>query len=174
MTDATHPAPRPRPVALFRSPIRLVLAAGIRAAVGGLAVWTGLGIPGLLGTALIAAGSTVLVYAAILSLFFATVRLEIGPAEIQVAWALGRFRYRLRRGPLTRLAPRRRRLVDAQLSFLGLELGGAKLAGEQLAGVLALGPAPALIAIPTDAGRLALAPRTEDELLDALRAVHVV
>jgi hypothetical protein len=85
-----------------------------------------------------------------------------------VALKFGRTRYRLRTGTVTRLAPRKRRLIDAQLRFFGLMLGPAEVGDERLAGILALGPTEHLVAIPTTAGRLALAIESEAELIDAL------
>jgi hypothetical protein len=155
-------------VRLVRSPLRLAVVVGLRAAVGLVAVTTGLGAPGTLGAALLVAGAAILVYAAGMTLFFATVRVELDRSEIHVVWALSRRRYQLRRGPVTRMAPRKRRLIDAQIRFPGLMLGRATVADERLAGILALGSTEHLIAIPTAEGRLALGIESEDELLAAL------
>ncbi len=129
---------------------------------------TGFEVPDLLGAALVTAGALVLAYAMVLGLFFATVRAELHPDELHVVSALRRRRYRLVRGPITRMAPRKRRLIDAQLSFLGVMLGRAEVSGERLAGILALGPAEYLVTIPTADGRLALALQSEEELVAAL------
>jgi hypothetical protein len=166
-----HDAGRSRSVALRRSPVRLALTVAVRAAVGGASLVTGLQVGGGIGVPLTIVGAVVLAYSALLALVVSSARLELHPGEIHLVTAIGRRRYQLQRGPITRLALRRRRgSLAVQLGFLGLMIGRARLGGEELAGVLSLARTDELVLVPTTAGRLGIAPRDESDLLGALRS----
>ena len=60
--------------------------------------------------------------------------------------------------------------LEAQVGGLGVSLGSGVLEGEALVGVIALDRSASLIMVPVIAGRLAVAPASEDELLAALAA----
>jgi hypothetical protein len=158
-----------RRVALRRSPARLAMAVLVRGAIGAIGLWTGIGFGGSIGTALMATSAVVLAYAVLLALVLGTVRVEIEPDELIVTTMLGGRRYQLAPGELRRLhVPRHRSPLAVQVGFLGAMLGRANLGGEDLAGVVALAPVESLILVPTVEGRVGIAPRFEQELIEAL------
>lgn len=162
----------PIPIELARDPWRLVALVAIRAAVGGLGLWTGSLTPGLLGVLAQGAGAVVFLYAGVLALWLVTLRVSVWPGRIEVGWLLRRHRYELVRGPITRLRPARHgpgRLL-APFNSLGLQLGPSRLAGRERLTVIHLAHGAPLLALPTREGRLAVAPARETEMVAALEA----
>jgi hypothetical protein len=150
----------------------LAALVAMRAAVGGIGLWTGSVTPGLLGVLAQAASAVVLLYAAFLAVWLATLRVSVWPGRVEVGWLLRRHRFELERGPITRLRPARRgpgRLL-APFSALGLQLGPARLVGRERLTVIHLSHDAPLIALPTREGRLAVAPANEAEMVTALEA----
>ena len=169
MTSATR---WPIPIKLARDRWRLLTLVAIRAAVGGLGLWTGTRTPGLIGIVAEVAGAIVLLYAAVLAIWLLTLRVSVSPGKIEVGWLLRRHRYELVRGPITRLHPARRgpgRLL-APFNSLGLQLGPSRLAGRERLTVIHLSHNAPLLALPTREGRLAIAPADEPAMVSALEA----
>ena len=162
----------PIPIRLARDPWRLLTLVAIRAAVGGLALWTGTLTPGLIGILAAIAGAVVLLYAAVLAIWLVTLRVRVSPGSVEVGWLFRRHRYELVRGPITRLHPARRgagRLL-APFNSLGLQLGPSRLAGRERLTVIHLAHEAPLLALPTAEGRLAIAPASESDMVSALEA----
>lgn len=162
----------PIPVELARDRWRLLVLVAVRAAAGGLGLWTGSLTPGLLGVFAQGAGALVLLYAGVLGLWLTTLQVSVWPGRVEVGWLLRRHRYDLVRGPITRLRPARRgpgRLV-APFNSLGLQLGPARLAGRERMTVIHLAHGAPLLALPTREGQLAVAPAHEAEMVAALEA----
>jgi hypothetical protein len=168
MTDVLGPWP----IRLKRSVLRLLVVVGVRALIGVLAILTGQASPGTVGTALRVAGGIVLVYAAVLWLYLATIRLEASAGQLILYSLLGTRRYRLAKGKVTRLRlPRSwRSPLEAGISGVGVRIGEGQLQGEKLLGVVALDRSATLLMVPAVGGRVAVATESEDELLNALAA----
>jgi hypothetical protein len=166
--------PRIARIRLARSPVRLLalpallllLAAGLAATAilgplrMGEAAWyvlvAGAGVLGLIGVAI--------------GVRMASVRLDVEEAAVRVHWLGGERRYPLAPGPVTRV-----RLRGEQASRLrsrsrwpGVRPGRARLRDEEDIEVVRLAPTPTIILVPTERGRLAIAPASEDALIDAL------
>ena len=99
-----------------------------------------------------------------------SVRLDVGESAVQVSWIGGSRLYVLSPGPVTRV-----RLRGANASRLrvrsgafGWSLGRAVLRGEEPIHIVRLAPTATAILVPTDRGRLAIAPARDEDLLDAL------
>lgn len=162
----------PIQIQLARDRWRLAALVAMRAAVGGIGLWTGSATPGLIGDLAQAAGAVVLLYSAFLAVWLTTLRVSVRPGRIEVGWLLRRHRYDLVRGPITRLRPARRgpgRLL-APFNTLGLQLGPARLVGRERLTVIHLAHGAPLLALPTREGRLAIAPANESEMVAALEA----
>ncbi|MDP9249870.1 MAG: hypothetical protein M3O78_00665 [Chloroflexota bacterium] len=162
----------PIPIPLAKDRWRLAALVAMRAAVGGIGLWTGSVTPGLLGVLAQAASAVVLLYAAFLAAWLATLRVSVWPGRVEVGWLVRRHRFELERGPITRLRPARRGLgrLLAPFSALGLQLGPARLVGRERLTVIHLSHDAPLIALPTREGRLAIAPANEAEMVTALEA----
>lgn len=99
-----------------------------------------------------------------------SVRLDVEESAIRVHWIGGERRYPLVAGPVTRVRFRGESAsrLRARTGILGWQLGTATLRGEEEIHVVRLAPTASAILVPTELGRLAIAPATEAELLDAL------
>jgi hypothetical protein len=171
MPSGTPPIARIR---LARSSLRLfavpalllVLAAGLLAAAF-------LEPPGLTGVARYGA-MAVAALLALVALGFAvriaSVRLEVEESAVRLHWLGGERRYPLAPGPVTRVRLRGEQAsrLRARSRWLGWGLGRARLRDEEDIEVVRLAPTPTVILVPTERGRLAIAPASEDELIDAL------
>jgi hypothetical protein len=145
-------------------PLLLLIAAGIAIAAGLLAV------PGAAGLVTAAIGGVLGVIGLSLMVVLLSVRLDVEESAVRVSWIGGRRVYALRPGPVTRV-----RLRGANASRLrirsgafGWGLGRAVLRGDEAIHIARLAPTPTAILVPTDRGRLAIAPASDDDLLDAL------
>ena len=154
-------------VRLFAAPVgfALIAAAGVA---GGLL----LGGPG--GISLIAIGGLAAVAAAYLVALVSSYRLLVEPGTLRLQWLGGERRYRLVRGPVTRVAVTGENAAALHPRFgsLGWAVGPAVLRGDESIELIRLSKRPPLIVAPTDRGRLAIAAAVESELLDAM--VHAV
>jgi hypothetical protein len=162
----------PIPIELAMDRWRLLALVAVRAAAGGLGLWTGSLTPGLLGVLAQGAGAVVLLYALFLAIWLTTLRVSVRPRSIEVGWLLRRHAYELARGPITRLRPARRgpgRLL-APFNSMGLQLGPSRLAGRERLTVIHLAHDAPLLALPTQEGRLAVAPAHETQMVAALEA----
>jgi hypothetical protein len=142
--------------------ILLVVAAGLGVAafvVGGAAV-IGLG-----ATAALVGLVAVWWAARLLS-----VRLDVEESELRVHWLGGERRYALSPGPVTRVRFRGENAsrLRVRRGFLGYGLGPARLRDDEAIHVVRLAPTTTAILVPTEEGRLAIAPDDEAALLEAL------
>ena len=99
-----------------------------------------------------------------------SVRLEVAESAVSLRLARGRRVYALVPGPVTRVQLRGRRAstLRPRSGALGWGIGPARLRGEEEIELVRLAATPTAILIPTDRGRLAIAPANEQELLEAL------
>ncbi|MEO5987243.1 MAG: hypothetical protein ABIW50_02145 [Candidatus Limnocylindria bacterium] len=99
-----------------------------------------------------------------------SVRLDIEESAVRVR-AIGTDRsFALVPGPVTRVTLRGEHAsrMRSGTRLLGYDLGRARLRDEEQIEVVRLAPTSSVILIPTDLGRLAVAPADESALLDAL------
>ena len=149
---------------LLAVPFLIFLFAGAAIA-GGLVV-----VPPPVGFVLIAIGGVLGALGLALMVTLLSVRLDVGESAVQVSWIGGNRSYVLSSGPVTRV-----RLRGANASRLrvrsgafGWALGRALLRGEEPIHIVRLAPTATAILVPTDRGRLAIAPASDEDLLDAL------
>jgi len=152
---------RPR---LLAVPIAL-LAAGAGAVAVGLLV-----AQGPAGLVLAALGGLVILGGLVGALLLLSVRLEVAESAVSLTWFGGRRVYALVPGPVTRVQLRGRRAstLRPRSGALGWGIGPARLRGEEEIELVRLAATPTAILIPTDRGRLAIAPANEQALLEAL------
>jgi len=148
---------------LFAAPILFLLAAS--AAVAG-----GLLIGGLAGISLVALGGVAALAGSYLAALVSSYRLMVEPGALNLRWLGGERRYRLVRGPVTRVVVRGRGAAALHPRFgaLGWAVGPAMLRGNESIELIRLSVRPALILVPTERGRLGIAPAVENELFAAL------
>jgi hypothetical protein len=124
----------------------------------------------VLGAGLAVLGGLLFVGAITAAFVLLSIRLEVDEASIAVIWAGGGRRYSLTPGPVTRV--RLRGSTASRLRIrsgaLGWGMGRARLRGEEEIELVRLAPTPTAILVPTERGRLAIAPARDQELLDAL------
>ena len=149
---------------LLAVPFLIFVFAGAAIA-GGLLV-----VPPPVGFVLIAIGGVLGALGLALMVTLLSVRLDVGESAVQVTWIGGNRSYVLSPGPVTRV-----RLRGANASRLrvrsgafGWALGRALLRGEEPIHIVRLAPTATAILVPTDRGRLAIAPASDEDLLDAL------
>ncbi len=150
-------------VRLFGVPsVLLSFAAG--AAAGGLLLG------GPAGISLAALGGVAALAGIYLLALVSSYRLLVEPGGLRLRWLGGEHRYRLIRGQVTRVAVAGQRAAVLQPRFgaLGWAVGPAMLGGDESIELIRLSHRPALIVVPTDRGRLAIAAAVETELLAAL------
>jgi hypothetical protein len=159
-------------VPLARAPRRLVAAPLGAIAVGAAAAVLGVLLGGLAGIGLAIAGALTILLAAWLGLVLLTIRLDIDVSSVRVSWLGGERRYALVRGPVTRVALDGPQAVSLRARFgaFGWILGRATLRGEERIEIVRLAPTRSLILVPTEGIRLAIAPRSEGDLIAALTA----
>src|SRR5574338_138520 len=99
-----------------------------------------------------------------------SVRLDVEEAAVHLHWLGGERRYVLTPGPVTRVRFRgdNASTLRARSSWLGWQLGAARLRDEEDIQVIRLAPTATAILVPTEDGRLAIAAADEEQLLDAL------
>lgn len=169
MTSATVPI---APIPLARAGRRLAaspaifFAAGVAAVAGGAArgdVW---------GIGLVAAGLVVAVLSVALMIILASVRLDVEVATLRVRWLGGERRYTLARGPVTRVPLRGHDAARLRPAFgaMGWGLGRARLRRDEVIELVRMAPTDTMILVPTDRGRIGIAPASEQQLLGALAA----
>ena len=148
---------------LFAAPVLFVLIAAAAVA-GGLL----LGGPG--GISLLAVGALAALVAAYLVALVSSYRLLVEPGVLRLQWLGGERRYRLVRGPVTRVAVRGENAASLRPRFgaLGWAVGPAVLRSDESIELIRLSKGPPLIVAPTDRGRLAIAAAVESELLGAM------
>ena len=157
-------------VRLARSTWRLLLAPAMLAALGLLAIAFGRVLGGGFGIGVLAAGALAILLAVLGASSLLSVRLEVDLAVLRLHWLGGERRYVLLRGPVTRIMVRgpSASALQPRLGFVGWGLGAARLRGDEEIELIRLARSRSVIAVPTDRGRLAIAPASEEELLAAL------
>jgi hypothetical protein len=160
------------PVPLARSGRRLAVVPASLLAAGAVAVVAGLVRGDGWGLALVAAGALVAALSVALWLILLSVRLEVEVATLHVRRFGGERRYTLVRGPVTRVPLRGPEAARLRPSFgaLGWGLGRARLRGDETIELVRMAPTDTMILVPTDRGRVGIAPASEQQLLNALAA----
>lgn len=99
-----------------------------------------------------------------------SVRLDVEESAVHIHWLGGERRYVLTPGPVTRVRFRGENssAVRARSSWLGGQLGAARLRDEEDIQIIRLAPTATAILVPTEDGRLAIAAADEEQLLQAL------
>jgi hypothetical protein len=160
------------PIPLARSTGRLLTPSLILFLAGGVAVAGGVVLGDARGIGLVAAGLVVAALSIALGTMLLSVRLDVEIATLRLRWLGGERRYTLVRGPVTRIAlrgPEAARL-HPRFGALGWALGRARLRGNEYVDLVRLSPSPSMILVPTDRGRVGVAPASEQQLLAALAA----
>ncbi len=163
-------------VPLARSSRRLLAAPAIAMLLGTAAVVAGLALGGWSGIVLALAGLATGILAAWLGLTLVSIRLDVEVSAIRLHWMGGERRFTLVRGPVTRveLAGPSAVTLRARFGAFGWTIGRARLRGVERIEIVRLASTRTLILVPTEGIRLAIAPRSEGELITALRAAaHV-
>ena len=127
-------------------------------------------IPPPIGFTLVAVGAVLGLVGLALMVVLLSVRLDVEESTVHVTWIGGRRVYALSPGPVTRVrlsGPSASRLRVRSGAF-GWALGRAVLRDEERIQIVRLARTPTAILVPTDRGRLAIAPARDDDLLDAL------
>lgn len=170
---ATRDAPIAR-IRLARSRVRLfrlpnLLLIGAVALVGG-AVVSPLRAGEVAWYALVAVGGLLALAALAIGAWLASIRLDVQESAVRVRWLGGGRRYALVPGPVTRVRLRGEHAsrLRVRRGWLGWGLGAATLRDEERIELVRLAPTATLILVPTEGGRLAIAAKSEDQLLDAL------
>ncbi|MEP6680751.1 MAG: hypothetical protein ABJB65_04665 [Chloroflexota bacterium] len=157
-------------VRLARSTWRLLLVPATFAALGLLAIAASTVLAGGAALGMLAAGALAIIIGLLAGSSLLSVRLEVDLAVLRLHWLGGERRYVLLRGPVTRITVRgpSASALRPRIGILGWGLGAARLRNEEEIELIRLAPSRSVIAVPTDRGRLAIAPASEEELLAAL------
>jgi hypothetical protein len=169
MTGSTVPIAA---IPLARSTGRLLIPSLVLFLAGGVAVAGGVLLGDARGIGLVAAGLVVAALSIALGTMLLSVRLDVEVATLRLRWLGGERRYTLVRGPVTRVALRGSEAARLRPRFgaLGWALGRARLRGNEYVELVRLSPSPSMILVPTDRGRVGVAPASEQQLLAALAA----
>ncbi|MDP9467253.1 MAG: hypothetical protein M3P32_00715, partial [Chloroflexota bacterium] len=148
---------------LFGAPVALLLVAA-GAAAGGLLLG------GPAGISLAALGAVAALAGFYLVALVSSYRLLVEPGGLRLRWLGGEHHYRLMRGQVTRVvvAGQGTSVLQPRFGALGWAVGPAVLHGKEPIELIRLSLRPALIVVPTDRGRLAIAAAVESDLLAAL------
>jgi hypothetical protein len=160
------------PIPLARSGRRLLIAPAILFVAGAVAAGGGIVRGDLPGVGLVAGGLVVIVLSAALWIILSSVRLYVEVATLRLRWMGGERRYTLVRGPVTRVplrGPGAARLRPRFGAF-GWGLGRGTLRGNEPVEIVRLAPTSTMILVPTDRGRVGVAPASEEQFLNALAA----
>ena len=160
------------PIPLARSTGRLLAVPLIVLLAGAVAVAAGVVLGDLRGIGLVAAGLVAVAMSLALAVKLLTVRLDVEVATLRVRWLGGERRYTLVRGPVTRVALRGPEAARLRPRFgaLGWGFGRARLRRDEQIELVRLAKTTTMILVPTDMGRLGVAPASEQQLLNALAA----
>jgi hypothetical protein len=158
-------------IPLARSVPRLLTVPVVVGLAGGAAIAAGLLIVGgVAGYALAALGGILALGALVGAVVLLSVHLDIEESAVVVG-RIGRTRrYALTPGPVTRVRVRGPNAAPLRPRFgaLGWGIGRARLRDEEEIELVRLAATQTTILIPTETGRLAVAPAHDEELLDAL------
>lgn len=169
MTNTTVPI---APIPLARSHRRLLVVPLTLIAAGSAAVGGGAVLGDAMGVGLVAAGLFVVALSLYLAVMLVSVRLYVEVATLRLRWLGGERRYTLVRGPVTRVALRGREAARLRPRFgaLGWGLFRARLRRNENIELIRLARTATMILVPTDHGRVGVAPASEQQLLGALAA----
>jgi len=161
-------------IRLARSTGRILALPGLMVVIGGAAAGVmALGLVAVepvVRAMVIAAGTILVGWGALIALRPMTARLDVEEAAVRLHWFGGERIYVLTPGPVTRVRLRgaESSKLRSRSGGLGWTLGPARLRDEEDIEAIRLAPSETAILIPTERGRLAIAPRSQEELLDAL------
>lgn len=161
-------------IPLARAPFRVLLAPIVLAVMGvGIAVggWL-MPVGDVVRWAALALGAVVVAGAALTAARMLWVGLEVEVSTLRVRRLGADLRFTLVRGAVTRipLSGEGAARVRQRLGPFGWGAGSATLRGEETIHTVRLAPTPSLILVPTDAGRVAIAAASEEQLIAALGA----
>jgi hypothetical protein len=144
-------------------PLLLVLIAASTIAGGFL-------IGGLPGEGLWVAGGLIFGVALVLTAVPLSLRMVVEVGGLRIRWIGGQRRYHLMRGPVTRvtLSGPSAGAIHSRHPILGWSNGPAALRDGEPVDLVRLSRSASVILVPTDRGRLAVAPQSEPALLEAL------
>jgi len=157
-------------IRLARSRPRLAAGPVFFLLVGAAAILAGIVLGGPAQIALLALSGLAALAAAYLLALVSSYRLQVEPGGLLLRWFGGERRYRLVRGPVTRVAVAGpgAAALHPRFGALGWAVGPAILRGEEPIELIRLAVGMPLILVPTDRGRLAIAAQVESDLLAAL------
>ena len=160
------------PIPLARSTGRMLTAPAVLLIAGIVAVAGGANLGGLVGIGLVAGGVVVAAVSMYVAAMLVTIRLQVEVATLRLRWLWGEQRYTLVRGPVTRVALVGDKAARLRPRFgaLGWAVGRARLRRDEDIDIVRLAPTDSMILVPTDRGRLGIAPASEQHLLSALAA----
>jgi len=160
------------PIPLSRSNGRILAVPALLLLAGVVAVFGGANVGGLVGVGLVAAGLVVGALSMYMAAMLLTIRLDVEVATLRLRWLGGERRYTLVRGPVTRVALTGDEAARLRPRFgaLGWAVGRARLRRDEQIDIVRLAPTGSMILVPTDRGRLGIAPTSEEHLLSALAA----
>jgi len=149
---------------LLALPLLLLLLGAAGAGVGVFAI------RGPLGVGIAGAGGFIGLAGIAIAAVLASVRVEIEESAVRLRRIGGERVYPLTPGPVTRVRLRGENAstLRSRSRSLGWSLGRARLRDEEDIEIVRLARTPTVILLPTERGRLALAPADDAELLDAL------
>lgn len=159
------------PIPLKRSIFRGVILPALLVAAGAAGSVTALvALERPLAIIVAGAGGALALLGAVLGLYLASIRVEVVPGSLRLASLTGRRDYRLVPGAVTRLAlpPTGRSPIRARFQLFGLAYGRGRLRADEPVSVVKLGRVASVIVVPTERGRVVIAPRDEAQLLAAL------
>jgi hypothetical protein len=157
-------------VPLARSRRRMLAAPLILLLVAAAAVAAGLFTDGWARYALLGGAALPMLLALYLVAVVSTVRLDVEVSTLRLRWIGVDRRYTLARGAVTRVPLRGERAAKLRPRFgaFGWGLGSARLRGEETIQLVRLARSPAVILVPTEAGRVGIAPASEEQFLQVL------
>jgi hypothetical protein len=160
------------PIPLARSTRRLLVVPAVLLSAAVVAAMAGVVRGDTWGIALVAAGALVALLGVVMAMMLLSVRLDVEVATLRVRRFGGERRYTLVRGPVTRVPLRGADAARLRPSFgaLGWGLGPARLRGDETIELIRMAPTATMILVPTDRGRVGIAPASEQQLLNALGA----
>lgn len=143
----------------------LLLLVGVGMAAVGLVM-----VGGSVGLVLVAAGGLLGLAGTAVAAILASVRVEVEESAVRLRRIGGERVYLLTPGPVTRvrLHGANASRLRARSRLLGWGLGRARLRDEEDIEIVRLARTSTAILVPTERGRLAIAPANDDDLLDAL------
>lgn len=159
-------------IPLARSAMRMLGAPAVLLLAGLLAAGAGWVVSGLAGIGLMLAGGLLALLALYLAAVVLSVRLDVEVSTLRLRRLGADQRFQLVRGAVTRvpLSGEGAARLRARFGAFGWGIGPARLRGDERIQLVRLAPTASLILVPTDAGRVGIAPASEEQLIAALGA----